>query len=207
MIFCIFSMSCSWAGLLRATGYSPKYMESLLPLAWTSFVLKTTCERSSRSNDTLFKKNLFRNKAVSDGAISFYVDHFVRTRVSKFTYGCFCIILYNSSDPDHRSRSHRVFTDCSGEKVVNDSFDIILPKVSCLISFLQNMLLKHFILRIPKFQRRRNSECLIEWSRKLRLIYELFVVLFGVTAETSWLQSGKTLIPVRDISQLFLASL
>ena len=31
--FCIFSMSCSWAGFLRATGYSPKYMEFLLPLA------------------------------------------------------------------------------------------------------------------------------------------------------------------------------
>ena len=31
-IFFIFSMSCSWAGFPRATGYSPKYMNHLLPL-------------------------------------------------------------------------------------------------------------------------------------------------------------------------------
>ena len=48
-MFCIFSMSCSWAGLPRATGYSPKYMNYLLLLEWTSFVLKTMCECSSRS--------------------------------------------------------------------------------------------------------------------------------------------------------------
>ena len=41
-------MSCSWAGLPRATGYSRKYMNYLLPLDWTLFVLKTTCEYSSR---------------------------------------------------------------------------------------------------------------------------------------------------------------
>ena len=31
-IFFIFSMSCWWAGLPPATGYSPKYMNCLLPL-------------------------------------------------------------------------------------------------------------------------------------------------------------------------------
>ena len=61
-IFCIFSMSCSWVGLLIATGYSPKYMKCLLHLAWTSFVLKTTCECSSRSNDTPFKKTCSATK-------------------------------------------------------------------------------------------------------------------------------------------------
>jgi hypothetical protein len=42
------SMSCLWAGLPRATGYSPKYMKDLLPLDLTSFVLKTTCGCSLR---------------------------------------------------------------------------------------------------------------------------------------------------------------
>ena len=36
-------------------------------------------------NNTTIQKSFFRNKAVSDGAISFYLDHFVSTRVSKFT--------------------------------------------------------------------------------------------------------------------------
>jgi len=68
------------------------------------------------------------NKAVSDGAISFYLDHFVRTRVSKITYGNFCHIPYNPNASDHKLRAHKVFTSVSGNKRISDSFDIILPK-------------------------------------------------------------------------------
>jgi hypothetical protein len=68
------------------------------------------------------------NKAVSDGAVSFYLDHFVRTRVSKLTYGTFCSIMYDPSEPDHQPRSHNVYTDAAGEERIKDSFDIILPK-------------------------------------------------------------------------------
>jgi len=68
------------------------------------------------------------NKAVSDGAISFYLDHFVRTRVSKITYGNFCHIPYDPNSPDHRSRTHKVFTSVSGNKRISESFDVILPK-------------------------------------------------------------------------------
>jgi hypothetical protein len=68
------------------------------------------------------------NKAVSDGAISFYLDHFVRTRVSKITYGNFCHIPYDPNIPDHKSRSHKVFTSVSGSQRITDAFDIILPK-------------------------------------------------------------------------------
>ena len=67
-IFCVFSISCSWADLLRATGYSPKYMKYLISLDLTSFVLKTTCECSSRSvlqgqNDTTIQKNLHQKQS------------------------------------------------------------------------------------------------------------------------------------------------
>ena len=98
------------------------------------FVLKTTCKCSSGSKGHHYsEKNFFRNKAVSDGAISFYLDHFVRSRVSKFTYGTFYSILYDPNDPDHQSRSYDVFTDLCGEKLIDGFFDIILPKVSCVI--------------------------------------------------------------------------
>ena len=73
-----------------------------------------------------------RNKAVSDGAISFYLDHFVRTRVSKITYGNFCHIPYNPNAPDHRERLNKTFISVSGHKRISDSFDIILPKVCSL---------------------------------------------------------------------------
>ena len=77
---------------------------------------------------------LFRNKAVSDGALSFYHDRFVRTRVSKFTYGTFCDIDFDPADPDHKRRLHNTWTDLAGDKCITDFFDIILPKV-CLFSF------------------------------------------------------------------------
>ena len=119
-------------------------MNHLLPLDWTRFVPKTTCECSLRSRRYYHFKNFFRNKAVSDGAISFYLDHFVRTRVSKVTYGVFGGILYNSSDRDHRSRSHKAYTSASGNKRI-ESFHIILPRVSCLIPFLKSMLFESLL--------------------------------------------------------------
>ena len=89
------------------------------------------------------KKGLFRNKAVSDGAISFYLDHFVRTRVSKMTYGSIYTVPYNPSNPDHISRRHKVFIDpVSGIERIGNLFDIILPKVSCLIPFFLKSMLR-----------------------------------------------------------------
>ena len=71
------------------------------------------------------------------------------------------------------------------------------PKWVVYIAFLKSMLLKKaFICRIPRFRRRRNSENLIAWIRSLQLIFELLVILSGVTVETSLLQFGKTLMPV-----------
>jgi hypothetical protein len=71
---------------------------------------------------------------VSDGALSFYHDHFVRTRVSKITYGNFCHIPFDPSAPDHQQRLSKTFTSVSGNRRISDSFDVILPKV-CLFSF------------------------------------------------------------------------
>lgn len=72
----------------------------------------------------------FRSKAVSDGAISFYLDHFVRTRVSKFAYGQFCTLAFNPMDPEHLCRTQEMFKAYSGERRIRGYFDIILAKVS-----------------------------------------------------------------------------
>ena len=74
-----------------------------------------------------------RNKAVSDGAISFYLDHFVRTRVSKLTYGDFCHIPYDPNDPSHVARNTNTFMSISGSKRISDYFDVILPIVTFFI--------------------------------------------------------------------------
>ncbi|KAJ3549688.1 hypothetical protein NMY22_g781 [Coprinellus aureogranulatus] len=70
------------------------------------------------------------NKAVSDGAISFYLDHFVTTRVSKVAYGYFGSVPYDGTDPDHRQREGTTYTSKTliNEKKVPGRFRVILPK-------------------------------------------------------------------------------
>ena len=137
---------------------------------------------------------------MSDGAISFYLDHFVRTRVSKITYGNFCHIPYDPNASDHKSRVHKVFTSVSGNKRISDSFDIILPKVSFL-TFFFFVMVDNLLSRILKFRRRKNSENLISENQIQQLILELVVFPFGVIVETFRLPNGRTLIPVRSHSR------
>ncbi|KAK7472084.1 hypothetical protein VKT23_000203 [Stygiomarasmius scandens] len=68
------------------------------------------------------------NKAVTDGALSFYLDHFVAVRVSKYTYGTECSIPFNATDPEHRRRSHLTTLGLSGRRMVPNAFSIILSK-------------------------------------------------------------------------------
>ncbi|RXW25730.1 hypothetical protein EST38_g170 [Candolleomyces aberdarensis] len=68
------------------------------------------------------------NKAVADGAISFYLDHRVSSRMSRFTYGVNCHVPYNPSDEDHRIRSITSWLSPSGARRVPGFFSIILAK-------------------------------------------------------------------------------
>ena len=74
----------------------------------------------------------FSNKAVADGAVSYYIDHFVQTRVSKLTYGTMNGINYDARNPEHRKRP--TFTAISGTEVV-EVFWVILSGVSYLLVF------------------------------------------------------------------------
>ncbi|KJA20609.1 hypothetical protein HYPSUDRAFT_1090755 [Hypholoma sublateritium FD-334 SS-4] len=48
-------------------------------------------------------------KAVADGSMSFFLDHFVRTRVSKLAYGIAIRVPYNPSDPEHILRAQKIY--------------------------------------------------------------------------------------------------
>jgi hypothetical protein len=65
---------------------------------------------------------------VADGAISYYIDHFVQTRVSKLTYGTKGGIDYDSSNPEHRKKP--TYTGASGIKRIDGVFWVILSGVS-----------------------------------------------------------------------------
>jgi hypothetical protein len=71
---------------------------------------------------------------VSDGAISFYLDHYVRSRVAKVTYGYKASILYVDTDPEHAKRSGSVHTHADGLRYLHDGFRVVLPKVRLSVS-------------------------------------------------------------------------
>ena len=75
---------------------------------------------------TLFSR---RDKAFTIGAISYYVDHFVTGRISKFTYGVVGDVLYDPSNPEHVRRTHKTFTNTLGERRVPNHFDVMLTRV------------------------------------------------------------------------------
>ncbi|KAF9650931.1 hypothetical protein BDM02DRAFT_3163995 [Thelephora ganbajun] len=74
------------------------------------------------------KPDTATNKAVAVGAVSFYVDHFVTGRISKFTYGVPCSITYNPFDPEHAQRAHKSFIDAMGERRIPGYFTTMLSR-------------------------------------------------------------------------------
>ncbi len=74
---------------------------------------------------------LSSNKAVADGAVSFYLDHFVSARVAHLTYGVQMGIAFDCDDPEHLHRSHQTYYDAAGIRRVSNAFSCILEKV-CL---------------------------------------------------------------------------
>ncbi|KAF6748622.1 hypothetical protein DFP72DRAFT_971152 [Ephemerocybe angulata] len=69
------------------------------------------------------------NKAVSSGAVSFYLDSLVSSRVSRAMYGVAVRTAYDSTNPDHVKRGHKVVVSkISGEPSLYGFLDAILPK-------------------------------------------------------------------------------
>ncbi|KAF8868964.1 hypothetical protein BD779DRAFT_1582049, partial [Infundibulicybe gibba] len=62
----------------------------------------------------LYRPDTHVNKAVADGAVSFYIDHFVSVRVSKRTYGCACNIQYDPGNAEHVQRVSKTYIDLAG---------------------------------------------------------------------------------------------
>ncbi|KAJ7578258.1 hypothetical protein C8J56DRAFT_359740 [Mycena floridula] len=87
--------------------------------------LRTTMQSHGLS---LSRPDSHINKAVADGAVSFYLDHFVSIRVSRGTYGVSCDLDYDSSDPEHYDRRKTAQYDEAGNLNLPNCFSVILPK-------------------------------------------------------------------------------
>lgn len=78
---------------------------------------------------------LVRNKAVADGAVSFYLDHFVAMRVAKFSYGARCFRIYDAKNREHAQRSLSAYVGVDGKKHIPNGFEVVLHKVYHITPF------------------------------------------------------------------------
>ncbi|KAI0628133.1 hypothetical protein C8Q77DRAFT_1162430 [Trametes polyzona] len=76
----------------------------------------------------LYRPDTHTNKAVAEGGVSFYLEHFVSARVMKMSYGTIINTSYDPTDPDHVARSWKKIVRPSGRIVVPDFFSPILAK-------------------------------------------------------------------------------
>lgn len=82
----------------------------------------------ARAGLNVLRPKNYVNKAVADGAVSFFLDHFVKTRVSKLTIGSFANPVFNPNNPEHVEREGSTYTSVSGKKCVKGYFHVILRK-------------------------------------------------------------------------------
>ncbi|PIL34591.1 hypothetical protein GSI_03370 [Ganoderma sinense ZZ0214-1] len=85
-------------------------------------------ERLGAIGVTLYRPDSHTNKAVANGAVSFFLDHFVSSRVMKMTYGTYVCVKYNADKPEHRARRSKKYVRPSGEVVLSGRFDTVLRK-------------------------------------------------------------------------------
>lgn len=149
----------SWSEVSQpAIGFSRKSKRLWRPRASTSYVQRATCASFiTPSLRFTNRASLYSNKAVSDGAISFYLDHFVTTRVSKVAYGSFCHIPYDATDPEHRQRESTTFMSVSNAKRIGSYFQVVLPKVWLHLKTVHKGRPLTDLCRILKCRKRRSS--------------------------------------------------
>ncbi|KAM6497431.1 hypothetical protein JOM56_007904 [Amanita muscaria] len=81
---------------------------------------------NSRSVNILRADTTHLNKAVADGAVSYYLDHYVTARVSKNSYGIKTNLLFDFTDPEHARRRKMRFMRPNGRYYIPDGFSTIL---------------------------------------------------------------------------------
>lgn len=67
---------------------------------------------------------------MSDGAVSFYLNRFVRVRVAKMAYGTKSTAIYQPDNEEHQRRKSKMRVDIAGDKLIPDYFAVIVPKVA-----------------------------------------------------------------------------
>ncbi|KAI0750416.1 hypothetical protein C8Q74DRAFT_1309969 [Fomes fomentarius] len=80
----------------------------------------------------IYRPDEHMSKAVSDGAIGYYLEHLVSSRIARATYGTPVATRFNPFDPEHRKRIDLADLSFSGI-VFEDGFSMLVKK-GCPVS-------------------------------------------------------------------------
>ncbi|EAU91819.2 hypothetical protein CC1G_04586 [Coprinopsis cinerea okayama7 len=97
--------------------------------AASDWLYKKVKEALESKNVVVFRPDSHTNKAVSDGAASFYLDQFVKYRVSKYHYGIEVYTPYAPENPEHYRRRDKVTRHSVTQTLILDNqFFVLLAK-------------------------------------------------------------------------------
>ena len=68
-------------------------------------------------------------KAVADGSIMFYLEHYVTTRIAKYSYYTLVDLEYMPNDLGHELRKHNNFVNANGSMYIPRGISPLLQKV------------------------------------------------------------------------------
>jgi len=124
---------------------------------------------------------------VSDGALSFYLDRFVRCRVSKVTYGTFCNVKFDPASADHQQRHSASFLDIDGNRYLPRMFSVILPKVRHFMTIFHSVahiFMEHTQISETK-EFKRNYHILEKSKKEFNSVLNVWSYR-GVLSEPKW---------------------
>ena len=96
----------------------------------STYPVRTATRTSRTLYDTQPGLTSHRNKAVAEGAVSFYLQNVVAARVAKQTYGVRCFTSFDPENAEHRLREHMTVERPSGRICIPNRFNVLLAKVS-----------------------------------------------------------------------------
>ncbi|KAF9465196.1 hypothetical protein BDZ94DRAFT_1307345 [Collybia nuda] len=145
---------------------------------------------------TLCRPDSHVGKAVADGAVSFYLDHFVSSRVSKFSYGARCFRVYDPKNKEHVQRSSSAYVGIDGKKHIPNGFEVILDK-NTQVSETKEFTKSYFILSSDRSALKRLSIPVLCYRgpgipKWLDVNPELYSTLCHVEADTTALSMTLT---------------
>ncbi|KAJ2929974.1 hypothetical protein H1R20_g7094, partial [Candolleomyces eurysporus] len=79
-------------------------------------------------NLQILRPQVHPNKAVSDGAVSSYLNGIVTARIARYSYGVLRNVEYDPKDSDHINRADSLLYRPSGRKLVPNAFEVMLAK-------------------------------------------------------------------------------